>query len=136
MTTRDQGCSRRQVDRKLRAFIHGAGDFHSTAVRFDKGLHEAQAQTESALRTAFVAAVETVPYFPLFLRRNSHAVVARLDSHFIGVPMRLNADLAAWSGVLQSIVQQVREDLANSRRVDDCLARLREIRGHSNLLLF
>src|SRR5438876_10409164 len=71
--------SRREVDDEFGAFTHFAGDLHPPTMRFDEGFDQTQSQTEAALGTAFVAAVEAIPDLALFLRGNPHACVAELD---------------------------------------------------------
>src|SRR5258708_33136701 len=76
---------------------------HIASVGLHYGFYQAQPQAQSALRRAFVAAIQSEPDFVLFLRRDSDGVVPensgglaltapRRDSHtavFLSVRVRL-----------------------------------------------
>jgi hypothetical protein len=50
-------------------------------MRFDDRLDQTQSQTEAALRATLIAAIQAGPDARLFIRGNSHAVVAELHQY-------------------------------------------------------
>ena len=77
----------------------------------DQRLHDTEPQSESALRAAVIAAVESLPDFFLFPRRNARSGVAHGDGHTAAAVFRLEPDGSACGGVLHRVVDQVGYDL-------------------------
>jgi hypothetical protein len=109
-------------DRELGALVGLADDLDAALVGVDDGADEAEAEAETALGTAFVAAIEAVPDAVLFRDRNAHAVVAEADYEVSVFGAGLDGHLATGGGVLEGVVEQVGEDLAQARGIDQALA--------------
>ena len=77
---------------KLRAFADFTGDEDLALVRFDDSLDQAQAQTQTSLGPAFVAALEPRPYFSRLIGGNAAAGVAETDNLSAILDARGNCD--------------------------------------------
>jgi hypothetical protein len=90
------------MDGELGALAGLARHFDAAMVGFDEGFDEAEAQTQAALGTALVAAIEAVPNLALFIGRKSHAGVAESDGDFAVVALRLDFHAATIGYVIGS----------------------------------
>src|SRR5687767_5032778 len=81
---------------------------------FHEGFNETETQTQAALRTALVATVEALPNSFLFFRGNTNSGVREGDDSFFALAFDGNPNFAAAIGVLERVIEQVGERLANA----------------------
>src|SRR5687767_2780744 len=102
---------------ELSAFTFAALDGDATAVCLDDRFYEAKAETHTALRSAFVAAVKTRPDLRVLLGRDADTGVADGDREFSLCGARADGDRASGRGVLHRVVDEIGEDLSHARGI-------------------
>src|SRR5258708_7314331 len=90
---------------------------HIASVGLHYGFYQAQPQAQSALRTAFITAIQSDPDFVLFLWRDADAVVPENSDGLAVFASHRDIHAAVFGSVLDRVIQEIREDLAYSGAV-------------------
>src|SRR5258708_34109553 len=94
---------------KLRTLLRRALDFHPPVVGLDHRFDQTEAEAETLLRTALVAAIKPLPNPGNLRRRNADAVVLDADDRLLVLLAGGDIDSSAPRRVFDGVADQIRQ---------------------------
>src|ERR1700724_3759799 len=100
------------------------------------GLHQAQSQAETSLRSTFVTSVKPIPNSREIFTRNSDPSVPNCDHNFIALANSRKSHASSGRRILECIIEKVCYNLTQPIWVSRHAKPLRALNRHHDVLVF